>query len=269
MSRTVKVAAGQILVEGGAVEANLARAEAMIEQAGAEGCDLLVLPECLDVGWTHPAARELAEPIPGPRTRRLGHAATRAGIVVVAGLTEQAGSTIFNAAVLFDLDGVVRLLHRKINVLEIAQDLYTVGDRLQVAATFLGVLGVNICADNFPNALDIGRTIGRLRAQLLLSPCAWAVDADYDHQRQPYGDLWKKAYAELATMFGMPIVGASNVGRLDAGPWAGRRCIGCSLIVNAAGQSVAMGPADESALVTAEVSLPNERPRGTAISGML
>jgi len=56
----------QVLVEGGRIEANLARAELMITRAADEGCAAVVLPECLDVGWTSPSARELAQPIPGP-----------------------------------------------------------------------------------------------------------------------------------------------------------------------------------------------------------
>ena len=267
--RIVRVAAGQMLVEGGAVEANLVRAEQMIGQAAQQGCDVVVLPECLDVGWTHPDALEFAETIPGPRTVRLGAAAARAGILVAAGLTEQCGDAVYNAAILLDHDGSLLALHRKINVLDIAQRLYAIGDRLQVARTRVGVLGMNICADNFPNALDIGRTLGRLGTQLLLSPCAWAVDADHDNQTQPYGALWLESYSQLARQFQMPVVGASNVGPIAAGPWAGRNCIGRSLIVAADGRPVAVGPYDESACVVAEVKLISPRPQGTNISGML
>ncbi len=66
-TRAVKIAVGQMLVEGGAVSDNLARAEQMIAAAALQGCNVVVLPECLDVGWTHPDAVALAEPIPGPR----------------------------------------------------------------------------------------------------------------------------------------------------------------------------------------------------------
>lgn len=267
--RHIRVAAGQMLVEGAAVAANLARAEQMIEQAGARQCDLIVLPECLDVGWTQPDSHLLADPIPGPRTKRLGQAAARAGVVVAAGLTERLGDLIYNAAVILDRDGALRLVHRKINVLEIAQDLYQIGDRLGVARTEIGLLGLNICADNFPNALDIGNTIGRLGAQILLSPSAWAVDADHDNSATPYGAIWQEAYRELARRHQMPIVGASSVGPIDAGPWAGRRCIGCSLVVDRSGDTVAKGRYDEEQLLVAEVEILDERPRGTAISGML
>ena len=52
----IKLALGQMLVEGGEPAANLERAVAMIEEAARRGCQIVVLPECLDVGWTHPSA---------------------------------------------------------------------------------------------------------------------------------------------------------------------------------------------------------------------
>jgi predicted amidohydrolase len=48
---------GQMRVEGGAPDANLDRAVEMIRKAAAARCDVVVLPECLDLGWTWPEAR--------------------------------------------------------------------------------------------------------------------------------------------------------------------------------------------------------------------
>ena len=265
----LRVAAGQMLVEGGDVDGNMNRAIAMVDEAARRGCRIVVLPECLDVGWTHPLACELAEPIPGPRSQQIAGAAAGAGIFVVAGLTEREGNRIYNTAVLIDGEGKLLLKHRKINVLDIAQDVYEVGDRLGVARTDVGRLGINICADNFPNSLDIGRAIGRMGAQLLLSPSAWAVDADHDNTTEPYGRLWLDAYGQLARQFKMPVVGVSNVGPIGGGPWAGRKCIGCSLVVDSEGRQVVMGPYDEEALIVTELQLSDDQPKGTNISGAL
>lgn len=244
---TVRVAMGQMLVEGGCRRANLERAVAMVQQAARERCTVIVLPECLDVGWTHPAARDEAEPIPGPSSDRLAQAATEAGVYVVAGLTERDGQRLYNAAVLIAPDGTLLLKHRKINLLDIEQPLYAVGDRLQVTQTPHGVWGVNICADNFPDSLALGHALGRMGAQLLLSPSAWAVAADYDPQREPYGALWQGAFTTLARLYDMPVVGVSNVGPITGGPWQGRKCIGCSLAVDAGGQVAAQAPYGENA----------------------
>jgi predicted amidohydrolase len=242
----------QMLVEGASPRANLDRARRAILEAEA---DVAVLPECLDIGWTHPAARDLAQPIPGPHSDALAEAARRGGIHVVAGLVERAGARIYNAAVLIAPSGEILLKHRKINELDIALDLYSTGTRLEVAATPLGTIGVDICADNFPETLCLGESLARMGATVLLSPCAWAVDAGHDNFREPYGGLWIGAYTALAKKHRIAVVGVSNVGWLTAGPWAGRKCIGCSLAVGPDGEILGQAPYGESAEATVVVEI--------------
>jgi predicted amidohydrolase len=233
---------GQILVEGGRPAANLDRAVGAIAEASARGCRLAVLPECMDLGWTHPSARDLAQPIPGAHSDRLADAARTHRVYVAAGLVERCGQRLYNAAVLIDPDGRILLHHRKINELDIALDLYSVGDRLGVVATELGTIGLDICADNFGSSLAIGHVLARMGAQVIVSPSAWAVDADHDNDREPYGGLWIDAYTELARLYDLTVIGVSNVGWLTSGPWRGRRCIGCSLAVGPGGAVLARGP---------------------------
>jgi predicted amidohydrolase len=269
---TVQLGMGQMLVDGGRLRENLDRAVQMIGDAAGRGCQVVVLPECLDVGWTHPSAREFADSIPGKTSDVLCRAAADNQINVVAGLTERAGTAIFNSAVLISDNGNILLKHRKINILDIAQELYATGERLSVASTSIGTVGVNICADNFPDSLALGHSLARMGAQCLLSPCAWAVDSDFDHARTPYGtDLWKPAYTTLARLYDMPVVGVSNVGRLSAGPWAGRKCIGCSLAVGGDGRVLAEAPFGESAecLVTVDLALTSRIVTGTEIAPSL
>jgi predicted amidohydrolase len=253
---TLRIGMAQILVEGGQPEANLARAVRQVEEAAAAGCQVVVLPECLDLGWTDPSAHRLAEPIPGARSERLAQAARANRIFVAAGLVERSEQQIFNAAVLLDKAGHICLHHRKINELDIAQDLYATGDRLAVAHTELGVLALNICADNAPDSLAIGQVLARMGAQLLLSPCAWAVTADHDNEQEPYGEMWRNAYGELSRLYHLPVVGVSNVGRLRAGPWQGRKAIGCSLAMGAGGKLLAQGPYGETAEALVVVDMP-------------
>ena len=56
---------GQLLVEGGEPIRNLERAEIMIKEASKNNCDIVILPECMDLGWTHPSAKSEALTIPG------------------------------------------------------------------------------------------------------------------------------------------------------------------------------------------------------------
>lgn len=264
-----RIGMAQMSVAGAQPAANLDRAEEFIRDAAGKGCRLVVLPECMDLGWTDPSARRLAQPIPGPHSQRLAQSAVQTGVFIVAGLVERAGDQLYNAAVLIDPRGQILLVHRKINELEIAHDLYSLGDRLAVAHTELGTLGISICADNFPNSLAIGHVLARMGAQLLLSPSAWAVDADHDNLVEPYGELWRRAYGELGRLYDLPVIGVSNVGWLTDGPWKGRKAIGCSLATNHRGETLAEGPYGESAeaLIVVDVELRQLRATGTQIAG--
>lgn len=268
---TFTLAMAQMLVEGGEVGRNLARAVEMIRRAADEGAVIVVLPEALDLGWTSPSARELAEPIPGPRTDVLAEAAVAARIFVVAGLTERAGERVYNSAVLISPDGELLLRHRKINILSIAQDLYAIGDSLSVAETPLGTIAIPICADNFSSSLALGHSLARMGARMILSPCAWAMPADHDNATHPYGETWLNSYTQLARLYDLYVVGVSNVGWISGGPWDGRKCIGRSLAVGPGGEVLAHLPygADAEALVTVEVTPAPPPARGTDIAGML
>ena len=261
----------QMRVRTGDAPANLERARGMIADVAARGCHLALLPECLDLGWTCHAARSLAQPIPGSTSAALCQAARESAIHVVAGLTERAGSHIYNAALLISPAGEILLKHRKINELDIAAGLYSTGGSLAVAESPLGMLGVNICADNFPNSLALGHTLARMGCQVLLSPCAWAVDADHDNAAGPYGGLWLGAYSTLARLYDITVAGVSNVGWLDDGPWKGRKCIGCSLAIGPGGRVIAQGPYgdDAEALIVAPIEIRAPLASGTRIAEVL
>jgi predicted amidohydrolase len=244
----MKLALVQMLVEPGRKEANLARAEQRIAEAAGQGGEVVVLPEALTLGWTHPSARTEADEIPsGESCMRLCRAAKQHGVFVCAGIIERAGERVFNSAVLIDAAGCVAIHHRKINELDIAQDLYARGDRLAVADTAFGKIGVMICADGFAPGQSISRTLGLMGARIILSPCAWAVPADHDNIVDPYGKLWLDNYCPVARESGLWIAGVSNVGPITAGPWQGRKCIGNSLLIDPQECERARGPYGETA----------------------
>lgn len=243
-----KMALVQMSVVGGAKFRNLDRAVELVNEAAVHGSQIAVLPEALDLGWTHPSSLREAEPIPsGEPFCRLAQVATARGIYVCAGLTEQFGGQVYNAAVIIGRHGELLCIHRKINELDIGHPYYAQGDRLNVVTTDLGTLGLMICADGFAKDQVLSRSLGYMGADLVLSPCAWAVPAAYDNEREPYGDLWRRVYGPVAKDFRMWIVGVSNVGPIEAGPWAGRKCIGCSLVVGPDGAPILQGPYGEYA----------------------
>jgi predicted amidohydrolase len=92
-------------------------------------------------------------------------------------------------------------------------------------------------------------------AQVLLSPSSWAVPPEHDNHKEPYGQLWLDNYRPVAREFRLWIAGVSNVGWITAGPWQGRKCIGCSLVVGPSGRVVLQGPYGPDAESIHEISV--------------
>lgn len=238
----------QMRVEGGQKQRNLQHARELIDRAAEQGAEVVLLPEAIPLGWTHSSARKEADAVPdGESCAMLHEMARKHSIYVCGGVIERAGERIFNSAVLISPDGDLLLHHRKLNELDIAHDLYARGDRLRVAHTPLGTFGLMICADAFVQGQVISRTLGVMGAQVILSPCAWAVDTAHDNVRDPYGQLWLDSYQPVAREFRLWIAGCSNVGWITDGPWKGRKCIGCSLVIAPSGEPMTRGPYGENA----------------------
>ena len=266
----MKLGLGQLLVEGGEPKRNLARARKMIADAAAQQCDLLVLPEAFDLGWTHPSAKTEASSIPGPFTDALCEQARDHGLYLCAGLTESDGDRVYNGAVLINSSGDIILKYRKINVLEAGLEFYAVGGQLGVAETPFGTIGLNICADNYADAYEIGHVLARMGAQLILSPSSWTVDYSQDNQSAPYGDKWVAPLHRIANLFDLIIVSVTSVGYIVGGPYEGKKMVGSSLVVGSCGvllQSSINEVAGELRVV--DVDLASKRARGTMIGDML
>lgn len=243
-----KLALIQMLVRGGDRAANLHRAAELVSEAAAAGAAMALLPEAMDLGWTDPSARRQGGAIPdGEACRFLRDLAEEHALYLCAGLTEESPEGVFNAAVILGPDGRLLLHHRKLNELGIGHHLYGQGDRLGVCHTPLGTIGLMICADGFARDRVIARSLGYMGADIILSPSAWAVEADHDNRKDPYGQIWRESYIPVAREFAVWIVGVSGVGPIPAGPWAGRKCIGCSLVIAPDGREVLEGPYGQDA----------------------
>lgn len=228
----MKIAICQVLVEGGEPERNLDRSKKMIEKAASEGCDLAILPETVDLAWTHPSVFFEAEAIPGQRSDFFADLAQKHNMWICVGLTEKKEESIYNTAILIDRSGSIRLKHHKVNLLEVEFPFYKMGSKLEVVETEFGRIGLNICADNYMDALCLGHSLARLGAQMILSPSSWTVDYSVTENQDPYNDKWIKPLTELATLYEIPVVSATSVGYIVGGPYEGKKMIGCSLAVD-------------------------------------
>lgn len=258
-----KLAMIQMKVIGGKPATNLAHAEDLIDQAVDNGAQVILLPETLDVGWTHESSGTLAQPIPGGEpTQRLIAKAKQRSVYLCAGLAERDGNKVFNAAVLISPQGEILLHHRKLNEVTFALDVYDQGDRLAVTHTPLGIFGLMICADGFADGQVVSRTLGYMGADVILSPSAWAVGPDWDNEKTPYGNLWRENYSPVARDFQMWIASVSNVGQyFSARTGQIHPCIGNSLAFDAQGNEVVTGPFGEDAQTILYVDVePTPRP---------
>ncbi len=98
--------------------ANLARATALVEQAAADGAQLVALPELFNCLGRFERVVAEAEPIPGPTSDALGELAARLRIVLSAGSIAERDATsgrTFNTSLLFDPDGRMLARYRKLH----------------------------------------------------------------------------------------------------------------------------------------------------------
>jgi len=99
-------------------EQNLQKALERVGEAAGRGAQVVCLPELFQTQYfcqrEDPALFDLAEPIPGPASRRLAEAARRHGVVLLASLFERRAPGVYhNTSVLFDADGGTAGLYRK------------------------------------------------------------------------------------------------------------------------------------------------------------
>ena len=265
-TKEFKLALVQMYVEPGNKEVNLSHAGQLIREAAANKADVVLLPEVMDLGWTHPSAKQFANPIPDRETcQRLRKEARENNVYVCAGIVEKDGNAIYNAAVIIDNTGTVLIKHRKLIELDIAHDIYDQGDRLGICPTPWGNFGLMICADATARFHAVTRSLCYMGADVILSPSSWAMPPDHDNIKDPYGDTWRKAYMPIAREFAVWIASASNVGPVTEGPWKSYNGIGCSLIIGPDGEEKLMGPYGKNAETILYYSIkPTPRPaRGT------
>jgi len=252
----------QMKVDGGKLTANLKRAGDRIQEAAESGADIVLLPEAMDLGWTDPSSLKKAQPVPGGKTSEfLSEMAKKHNVYICSGMTEKDGANVYNTAVIIDPKGNIILKHRKINELDIGHPYYALGDKLNVVNTEFGTIGLMICADATARDHVLTRSLAYMGADVILSPCSWAMPPEHDNDKEPYGDTWRNAYIPEAKAFRIWIAGASNVGWMTDGPWKGWKGIGCSLVINPDGEEVLMGPygADADTIMYVDIK-PEPRP---------
>jgi predicted amidohydrolase len=181
--RKVKVGAVYLRPANSTPEKNMDLWCAKVDEAGKLGLDFVCLGEAILQVGTRASGVDVAEAIPGPSTERLGAAAKKNRVWVVAGLYERSGSRIYNTAVLLDRDGRLAGKYRKVHLpREEWTKGITPGTEYPVFKTEFGTIGIQICYDwFFPEAAEIFALKG---AEILFAPTWGDTKADQDGMAQ-------------------------------------------------------------------------------------
>jgi N-carbamoylputrescine amidase len=203
-------------------EANMVKAIARLLEAARAGAQIACLPELFLSPYfcqrEDPALFDLAEPIPGPSTERLGEVARQTGMVVIASLFERRGPGVYhNTAAILDVDGRLIGRYRKMHIpddpLYYEKYYFTPGDLgFQVFPTRFGRIGTLVCWDQwYPEAARLTSLRG---ADILFYPTAigW-----HPREKAEFGvgqhQAWELIQRSHAVANGVYVAAVNRVGK--------------------------------------------------------
>ena len=173
MSETLGISLLQMAVSQGAPAANLAKIEPRVKEAASRGSQLLCLPEMFTTGFNWAKNRELL-----PRWRESVDAVAamaRENRIWIAGsiLTGDDGGKMRNSLIVWDDTGREFCVYHKTHLFSLfgEEKHVTAGERLEVAPTPWGPMGLSVCYDlRFP---ELFRECALRGAVLQFLPAGW------------------------------------------------------------------------------------------------
>lgn len=260
-----KIAMCQLLIEGGEPKRNLDRAKKYIEIASNEKCDLIILPECSDLGWTHPSIYDEAETIPGKWSEEYCKLSKDFNISICVGLTEKSENLFYNSAIYIESGKIINK-HRKINILKDAKKFYSCGSKLETFKSSIGKCAISICSDNYKKSSIISHALSRMQADLIISPSSWTIESE-NLDKSPYEYKWSETMEKITKIYNNTFISVTSVGYIVGGPFEGRKMIGCSLAFQN-GMKIAMMKNNElsTEMKILKINLERDRNYGTELS---
>ena len=231
-----RIGLAQILSRPEAAEANRKASADAAASLFEQGADIVVVPE-MAVPWyttNREALEPLAEPLDGPSVSAWQEQATRHGGLVVGGLCERSGDSIYNSAVAVDSSGVI-VHYRKLHLFDVEKHCFAPGDAgLTVVDTAYGTIGLCICYDL--RFVEVVRVLALRGADVICVPTAWV--RGFDRRQYREGELIAHAEGALvqANLSQVFIACTSQVGAGD-----GVELLGSSVVADPYGR-MAGGP---------------------------
>ncbi|MFB3889753.1 MAG: carbon-nitrogen hydrolase family protein [Candidatus Bathyarchaeia archaeon] len=259
MKEKIRLALAQITSKREDKEANLKRYEEITQKAKEQKADLVIFPELSLTGYViRDQVYELAEPVPGPSTRRIEEIARKAGIHVIFGmpeLSEKTKATVFNTAVFVGPDGLIgkyRKMYLPTHSVFEEKRYFRPGYQTAAFDTAIGKIGLCICYDLFfPELTRLTRLKG---SQLIVSISASPA------VRRSYFEILTAARALENTAF---LAYVNLVGIED-----GLQFWGGSRLVSPTGDVVVKAKYDEEDFVVCDVNFGDIRPAETFIPAL-
>jgi N-carbamoylputrescine amidase len=268
-TRKYKIAAVQMSM-GADPEANFAAALRHVREAARLGANVVCLPELFRTQYF--CQREdlhlfdLAEPIPGPSTEKLGAVAREAGVVIVASLFERRAPGLYhNTAVTLGPDGTIISVYRKMHIpddpLYYEKYYFAPGDLgFKAVDTTFGRMGTLVCWDQwYPEGARLTALQG---AEVLFYPTAigWHP-AEKDEFGAAQYDAWRTIQRSHAIANGVYVAAVNRVGK-EHGDVLGNRAEGPGLefwggsfIADPFGRIIAKASHENEEILVAEVDL--------------
>ena len=232
------------------------RIAALVDEAGSQGADLIVLPEMATTGYVWRRPQEvgpLAEDPRGETFRMLSEAARRHDSWVVCGLPERMITqrsedgrhrvALFNSALVVMPDGDLATCYRKVLLYSLDETWANPGWRRPVCGSRLGRIAPGICMDlNDPEFTDF---LGYARPDIVAFCTNWVEEG------APVVDYWRERLAGWSGWF----VAANTWGEEE-----GLRFSGRSAILAPGGRVVAEAPHEGDHVLVVEVP-PELEPR--------
>ena len=228
-----RIGLAQILSRPEAAESNRKASADAAASLFEQGADIVVVPE-MAVPWyttDREALGPLAEPLDGPTVSAWQEQAARHGGLVVGGLCERSGDSIYNSAVAVDASGVIAH-YRKLHLFDVEKHCFAPGDNgLTVVETAYGTIGLCICYDL--RFVEVVRVLALRGADLICVPTAWV--RGFDRRQYREGELIAHAEGALvqANLSQVFIACTSQVGAGD-----GVELLGSSVVADPYGRIV-------------------------------
>jgi N-carbamoylputrescine amidase len=249
---------------------NLTRAIDKLHQAAEKGAQIVCLPELFQTQYfcqrEDAALFDLAEPIPGPTTAKLAAAAKQLRIVLIGSLFEKRAPGVYhNTAVMFDADGSLRGMYRKMHIpddpLYYEKYYFTPGDLgFKAFDTQVGRVGTLVCWDQwYPEGARLTALQG---AQVLFYPTAigWHPDEKKELGEAQH-NAWHVMHLAHAISNGVYVAAVNRVGfeqgdiRGKKAPGKGLEFWGGSFLSDPFGRVVAQASHDKEEILIGEVDL--------------